>query len=51
MRGALQELKESGKDEKQAKGMTPRDFFEVMGLSKEIEVDNAAGGMAFTEDM
>ena len=28
-------------------GITPRDFFDIMGMEHEIEVDRAAGGDAF----
>lgn len=44
-------LKETGKDDEQAQGYSPRDFFEVMGLKHEIAVDNAAGGSHFTDEV
>lgn len=49
IRASFAELKKTGKDEAMGKGTSPRDFFEVMGLSHEIEVDEAACGGAFTE--
>ena len=49
MRASLADLKVTGHDEKYSQGYSPRDFFEVMGLSHEIEVDTAAGGGAYSE--
>jgi hypothetical protein len=37
-------------DEVEALGLKPVDFFNSMGLQKEIEIDRLAGGDAFAED-
>ncbi|ORY28948.1 oxaloacetate acetylhydrolase [Naematelia encephala] len=50
IRRSLAVLKKTGKDDVQSQGMQPRQFFEVMGLSSEMEVDRAAGGNAFAVD-
>jgi 2-methylisocitrate lyase-like PEP mutase family enzyme len=47
IRASLQTLKETGKDDTQAGGYSPRDFFDVMGLKHEEEIDRLAGGQAF----
>lgn len=48
IRASFQTLKKTGKDEAQAGGYGPRDFFDVMGLKHEEEIDRLAGGQAFT---
>ncbi len=50
IRESLELLKSTGKDESQAKGLSPRDFSNVMGLAKEEAIDRAAGGTAFPVD-
>ena len=50
IRESLEMLRKTGKDDAQSKGMQPRQFFNVVGLQKEMEVDRAAGGSAFVVD-
>ena len=47
VREAYRTLQVTGKDDEQAKGYSPRDFFDVMGLAHEESIDKAAGGDAF----
>ncbi|THH33093.1 hypothetical protein EUX98_g1114 [Antrodiella citrinella] len=47
IRAAMQSLKKTGTDFSSARGMDPKAFFEVMGLSDVIELDAKAGGKAF----
>jgi len=47
VRDAMHLLKKTGTDFTSARGMDPRQFFEVMGLNEVIEVDARAGGSAF----
>ncbi|KAK7464382.1 hypothetical protein VKT23_006549 [Stygiomarasmius scandens] len=47
VRSALKSLRDTGSDEVAAKGMGPRQFFEVMGLDAAIELDNQAGASAY----
>jgi len=47
IRAAMQSLKKTGTDFSSAKGMDPKAFFEVMGLSDVIKLDAQAGGKAF----
>ena len=34
-------------DDAEEQGLDPKDFFELMGLRKEMEIDRLAGGMSF----
>ncbi|KAL7277780.1 hypothetical protein ACG7TL_008723 [Trametes sanguinea] len=47
IRAAMQSLKKTGTDFTSARGMDPKAFFEVMGLSEVIKLDAQAGGKAF----
>ncbi|KAG9312200.1 phosphoenolpyruvate pyruvate domain-containing protein [Chiua virens] len=47
IRAAMQSLKKTGTDFSSAKGMDPKAFFEVMGLSDIVDLDARAGGSAF----
>lgn len=47
IRGALKEVKENGSDKEIAKGMGPKQFFEVMGLDAVTRFDEKVGGVAF----
>ncbi|KAJ7647739.1 oxaloacetate acetylhydrolase [Roridomyces roridus] len=47
VRAAMKALKETGTDFSAAKGMGPREFFEVMGLKDVVTLDSKAGGSAF----
>ncbi|EKM81153.1 hypothetical protein AGABI1DRAFT_112845 [Agaricus bisporus var. burnettii JB137-S8] len=46
-REAMRMLKKTGTDFSTAKGMDPKQFFEVMGLAEVVEFDAKAGGSAF----
>ncbi|TFK44930.1 Pyruvate/Phosphoenolpyruvate kinase-like domain-containing protein [Crucibulum laeve] len=48
-RAAMQMLKKTGTDFSSAKGMDPKQFFEVMGLNDVIKFDAQAGGSAFKQ--
>ncbi|KAM0753496.1 oxaloacetate acetylhydrolase [Meredithblackwellia eburnea MCA 4105] len=50
MRESLATLKATGKDDKQSRGMTPRGFFNVVGLEKSMAIDRLAGGTSFKKD-
>jgi len=50
MRASLAELKKTGRDDKQSQGMSPRQFFDVMGLKHEMSIDRQSGGSAFETD-
>jgi 2-methylisocitrate lyase-like PEP mutase family enzyme len=43
LRESYREVLETGTDVKACKGMTPREFFNVVGLSEAMEVDRLAG--------
>ncbi|KAI0471000.1 Pyruvate/Phosphoenolpyruvate kinase-like domain-containing protein [Xylariaceae sp. FL0804] len=47
IRRAYKYLKETGKDDAAPMGLSPRGFFDVMGLQHEMEIDRLAGGTAF----
>ncbi|KAJ7647748.1 oxaloacetate acetylhydrolase [Roridomyces roridus] len=47
VRAAMKSLKETGTDFAAARGMGPREFFEVMGLHEAVSLDAKAGGSAF----
>lgn len=47
IRRAYKYLLEEGKDDAEKMGLDPRGFFTVMGLQEEVELDKAAGGLAF----
>ncbi|RDX49320.1 Phosphoenolpyruvate/pyruvate domain-containing protein [Polyporus arcularius HHB13444] len=47
IRAAMASLKKTGTDFSSAKGMDPKAFFEVMGLSDVVKLDAQAGGKAF----
>ncbi|KAI0669648.1 Phosphoenolpyruvate/pyruvate domain-containing protein [Trametes maxima] len=47
IRAAMQSLKKTGTDFTSARGMDPKAFFEVMGLSDVVKLDAQAGGKAF----
>ncbi|KAI0827963.1 Phosphoenolpyruvate/pyruvate domain-containing protein [Trametes gibbosa] len=47
IRAAMQSLKKTGTDFTSARGMDPKAFFEVMGLSDVVRLDAQAGGKAF----
>ncbi|KAG6853131.1 hypothetical protein C0991_006654 [Blastosporella zonata] len=49
IRAALQSLKATGSDVESAKGMGPKDFFQVMGLDEATKLDREAGGEAFSD--
>ncbi|KAG5720766.1 Carboxyvinyl-carboxyphosphonate phosphorylmutase, partial [Termitomyces sp. T112] len=49
IRAAFQSLKTTGSDVSTAKGMGPKQFFQVMGLDDAIEIDKAAGGEAYSD--
>ncbi|KAF9529722.1 oxaloacetate acetylhydrolase [Crepidotus variabilis] len=49
LRQALKSLKVTGTDFSSAKGMDPKAFFEVMGLSEAVALDAGSGGSAFNE--
>ncbi|KJA28894.1 hypothetical protein HYPSUDRAFT_625239 [Hypholoma sublateritium FD-334 SS-4] len=44
---AMQALKKTGSDFSTSRGMSPKQFFEVMGLNEIVEFDARAGGSAF----
>ncbi|KDR75646.1 hypothetical protein GALMADRAFT_68445 [Galerina marginata CBS 339.88] len=46
-RAAMKSLKKTGTDFSSARGMDPKQFFEVMGLNEVVEFDARAGGSAF----
>ncbi|KAI3618981.1 oxaloacetate acetylhydrolase [Moniliophthora roreri] len=48
VRAALQSLKQTGSDVTAAKGMGPRQFFQVMGLDAALNLDKQAGATSFT---
>ncbi|KAF9446521.1 Phosphoenolpyruvate/pyruvate domain-containing protein [Macrolepiota fuliginosa MF-IS2] len=48
-REAMRMLKKTGTDFSTAKGMDPKQFFEVMGLNEIVEFDAKAGGSAFKQ--
>ncbi|KAK7036433.1 hypothetical protein VNI00_011630 [Paramarasmius palmivorus] len=47
VREALQSLKDTGSDVTAAKGMGPRQFFQVMGLDAAVDLDKRAGATSF----
>ncbi|KAF9061807.1 oxaloacetate acetylhydrolase [Rhodocollybia butyracea] len=48
MRESLQSLKRTGSDVESAKGMGPKQFFEVMGLDDAIKLDTTAGATSLS---
>ncbi|KAF9031201.1 Phosphoenolpyruvate/pyruvate domain-containing protein [Hymenopellis radicata] len=48
IRSALKSLKETGTDVPSARGMGPKQFFEVMGLKEAIEIDAKVGATTFS---
>ncbi|KAF8074576.1 oxaloacetate acetylhydrolase [Lyophyllum atratum] len=49
IRAGLQSLKATGSDVRTAKGMGPKEFFQVMGLDEAIQLDREAGGETFSD--
>lgn len=44
IRSSLDELKETGKDTAQGHKTSPQDFFDLVGMKREVDFDNAVGG-------
>ncbi|KAG6900634.1 hypothetical protein C0993_007316 [Termitomyces sp. T159_Od127] len=49
IREALQSLKTSGSDVQSAMGMSPKQFFQVLGLDEAIQIDKVAGGETYND--
>ena len=48
IRSAMTRLKETGRDDAGGEKHSPKDFFEILRLDREVELDNAAGSTALS---
>jgi len=47
LRESYRQVLEDGSDAKACNGITPRDFFEIVGLSEAMEIDRASGSTLY----